>query len=283
MTNCIEIQGLCKQYDQFQLEDITFTVPGGSIVGLIGENGAGKTTTLKSILGLVHPDGGAIALFDGAPDAAARQEIGLVLDDCFFHDTLRPKDVDAILAPIYQNWDSALFAAYLQKFSLPERKYIKEFSRGMKVKLSLAAALSHSPKLLILDEATSGLDPVVRDEILDEFLAFVSDDDHAILISSHIISDLEKVADYIAYIHQGTLILFERKDAILEYYGRLACTRQQLAEVVPEDLLRVKKSNFTCEGLVENRRAFQRKYPSLLVEPISLEEIMVFFGKGEPA
>lgn len=173
MTNSIEVQGLRKSYGDFSLRDINLTVPGGAIMGLIGENGAGKTTTIKCILNLIRRDEGTITLLghdNQREERAAKLEIGVVLDECFFHDSLRPRDIDLILSRIYQGWDSALYQRYLSKFQLPERKFVKEFSRGMKMKLSLAAALSHRPKLLILDEATAGLDPIVRDEILDEFL-----------------------------------------------------------------------------------------------------------------
>ena len=284
MKNCIEIKGLCKSYGDFSLNNIDLTLPGGSILGLIGENGAGKTTTIKCILNLIRRDAGEITVLGHdniREERLAKQDIGLVLDECFFHDTLRPLDVEKILAPAYKNWDSDLFRSYLDKFGLPEKKLIKDFSRGMKMKLSLSAALAHRPKLLILDEATAGLDPVVRDEILDEFLGFISDEDHAILMSSHITSDLEKVADYIAYIHQGQVVLSDAKDAILDSYGRVGCTAAQLEAIAPDDVLRVRKGSFGCEALVKDRAAFARKYPMLLVERTTLEDIMLFVGKGE--
>ena len=284
MKNCIEIKGLCKSYGDFSLNNINLTLPGGSILGLIGENGAGKTTTIKCILNLIRRDAGEITVLGHdniREERLAKQDIGLVLDECFFHDTLRPLDVGRILAPSFQRWDEALFRSYLKKFSLPEKKLIKEFSRGMKMKLSLSAALAHRPKLLILDEATAGLDPVVRDEILDEFLGFIQDEDHAILMSSHITSDLEKVADYIAYIHQGEVVLSDAKDSILDSYGRVGCTAAQLEDIDPRDVLRVRKGSFGCEALVKDRSAFGRKYPMLLVERTTLEDIMLFMGKGE--
>ena len=284
MKNCIEIKGLCKSYGDFSLNNINLTLPGGSILGLIGENGAGKTTTIKCILNLIRRDAGEITVLGHdniREEKLAKQDIGLVLDECFFHDTLRPLDVGRVLAPAYKNWDQALFRDYLDKFSLPEKKLIKDFSRGMKMKLSLSAALAHRPKLLILDEATAGLDPVVRDEILDEFLGFIQDEDHAILMSSHITSDLEKVADYIAYIHQGEVVLSDAKDAILDSYGRVGCTAAQLEAIAPDDVLRVRKGSFGCEALVKDRAAFARKYPMLLVERTTLEDIMLFVGKGE--
>ena len=284
MKNCIEIKGLCKSYGDFSLNNIDLTLPGGSILGLIGENGAGKTTTIKCILNLIRRDAGEITVLGHdniREEKLAKQDIGLVLDECFFHDTLRPRDVEKILAPAYKNWDSDLFRSYLDKFGLPEKKLIKEFSRGMKMKLSLSAALAHHPKLLILDEATAGLDPVVRDEILDEFLGFIQDEDHAILMSSHITSDLEKVADYIAYIHQGQVVLSDAKDNILDSYGRVGCTAGQLEAIDPRDVLRVRRGSFGCEALVKDRSAFARKYPMLLVERTTLEDIMLFVGKGE--
>ena len=284
MTNCIEIKGLCKSYGDFALKNIDLTLPGGSILGLIGENGAGKTTTIKCILNLIHRDAGEIRLlgYDNVRDERfAKADVGVVLDECFFHDTLRPQDVGKVLAPAYRNWDQGLYLSYLKKFQLPEKKFIKEFSRGMKMKLSLAAALAHHPKLLILDEATAGLDPLVRDEILDEFLGFIQDEDHAILISSHITSDLEKVADYIAYIHQGQVALSDSKDNILDSYGRVGCTAAQLNTIDPADVLRVRRGSFGCEALVGDRAAFARKYPTLTAERTTLEDIMLFVGKGE--
>lgn len=284
MTNSIEISGLCKSYGDFALDHIDLTLPGGAILGLIGENGAGKTTTIKCILNLIRRDAGTITLmgYDNiAQEQQAKAEVGVVLDECFFHDTLRPRDLHAILSRVYKTWDRDLYGSYLKKFQLPEGKFIKEFSRGMKMKLSLAAALAHHPKLLILDEATAGLDSVVRDEILDEFLNFIQDEDHAILISSHITSDLEKVADYITYLHQGRVVLSEAKDVIQDNYGRLACTAQQLSAIQPEDLVRVRKGSYGCEALVSDRAVFRKKYPHLMVEPISLEDIMLFIGKGE--
>lgn len=287
MTNSIEIRGLNKSYPDFTLGEIDLTLPGGTIMGLIGENGAGKTTLMKCILNLVRRDSGSITLlgYDNIrEERLAKAEIGVVLDECFFHDTLRPKDVGAILAPAFRDsWDSRLYKDYLDKFQLPQGKLIKEFSRGMKMKLSLAAALAHRPKLLLLDEATTGSSPAVRDEILDEFLAFICDEEHSILISSHITSDLEKVADYITYLHQGRIVLSDAKDTILEHYGRVGCTAAQLEAIDPADLVRVRRGSFGCEALVADRGTFHRSYPHLMVEPIALEDIMLFIGKGESA
>ncbi len=284
MTNCIEIKGLCKSYGDFALRNVDLVVPGGSIMGLIGENGAGKTTTIKCLLGMTRPDGGAVTVLGrdmAAHGAEIRQDIGVVLDECFYHDTLRPRDLSPILAPIYRGWDRELYRDCLARYGLPENKLIKEFSRGMKMKLSLAAALAHRPRLLVLDEATAGLDPVVREEILEEFLSFICDEEHAILMSSHITGDLEKAADYITYLHRGQVALTGSKDDIRDCYGRVACTAAQLEQLGPGDLLRVRRGAFGCEGLTANRAEFQRKYPQLLAEPLSLEDIMVFMERGE--
>ena len=282
MTNCIELKGLVKKYKTFTLGPIDLTVPGGSILGLIGENGAGKTTLIKSMLGVVNPGGGEVRLLGADPDRA-KEDVGVVMDDCFFSEYLRVKDVNTVLSRVYKGWDRGLFRDYLDKFGLAGTKNIKELSRGMRMKLSLAAALAHRPKLLLLDEATAGLDPVVRDEILDEFLDFVSDEDHGLLISSHITSDLEKAADYIAYLHQGKLLMCDEKDRLLENYGRLVCTKADLDYVDRGYLVSIRKSQYSTEALIRHRGDFQRLYPRLTVESITLDELMVFVVRGEKA
>ena len=284
MNNALEVSHLTKDYGSFKLDDVSFTVPGGTIMGLIGENGAGKSTTIKCILNMLHRDGGTITVFgrdNRKEERAVKEQIGVVLDECLFHDLLQPKQIGKILSSLYPNWDNQIFEHYRKKFGLTGNKTVKEFSRGMKMKLAIAAAFATRPRLLILDEATSGLDPVVRDEILDEFLEFIQDENHAILISSHITSDLEKVADYITYLHQGKVVLSEAKDVIQDSYGRLGCTAADLLTVDSKDLVRVRKGSYGCEALVSDRAAFRKKYPQLMVEPISLEDIMLFIGKGE--
>ena len=260
MNNALEVSHLTKDYGSFKLDDVSFTVPGGTIMGLIGENGAGKSTTIKCILNLIHRDGGTITVFgrdNREEERAVKEQIGVVLDECLFHDLLQPKQIGKILSSLYPNWDNKLFEHYRKKFGLTENKTVKEFSRGMKMKLAIAAAFATRPRLLILDEATSGLDPVVRDEILDEFLEFIQDEDHAILISSHITSDLEKAADYITYLHNGKVALTGAKDELLDTYGKLVCGRADL------------------------ERVESRRYPALTVDPVTLEDIMVLTGKGD--
>ena len=284
MSNLLSLRRVEKDYGSFQLRDISLDLPGGTIMGLIGENGAGKSTTIKCILNLIRLDGGTITVLgrDNRTDERAwKEEVGVVLDECTFHDTLRARDVGKMLGRIYRSWDGPLFDRYLEQFQLPRDKTIKAYSKGMKMKLSIAAALSHHPRLLILDEATGGLDPVVRDEILDEFLAFVRDEDHAVLISSHITSDLEKAADYITYLHQGRVALQGAKDELLEHYGRLVCGRAQLEQVDPAFVVGRRTGQFGCEALIQRRREFKRLYPDLTVDPVSLEEIMVFMVRGE--
>ncbi len=284
MKNAIEVKGLTKKYQLFTLEDVFFTVPGGTIVGLIGENGAGKSTTLKCILNLIRRDGGEITLLekDNVKDERlVKEDVGVVLDETGFHDTLTANMVGDIMARLYQKWDKNFFQELLRRYDLPRNLFLKEFSKGMRMKLSIAAALAHHPRLLILDEPTSGLDPVVRDEILDEFFAFIRDEDHAILMSSHITTDLEKVADAIVYLHKGKVLLQGEKDLLLEQYGKLLCSKEQLGKVDKALLGGVRESQFGCEALVKDRAELRRRYPNLTVDPVSLDDIMVLTGKGE--
>ena len=284
MSNALEVCHLTKDYGSFKLDDVSFTVPGGTIMGLIGENGAGKSTTIKCILNLIHRDGGEISVFglDAVRDErVVKSQVGVVLDESLFHDTLNPVQVGKTLSKLYPNWDGTCYGSYLRKFELPEKKTVKTFSRGMKMKLAIAAAFAAKPRLLILDEATSGLDPVVRDEILDEFLNFIQDEEHSILISSHITSDLEKAADYVTYLHKGRVVLSGAKDELLDSYGKLVCSRTDLERVDRSLLAGSRVGQFGCEALVKDRHAFARHYPGLTVDPATLEDIMVFTGKGD--
>lgn len=284
MKNALEVSHLTKDYGSFKLDDVSFTVPGGTIMGLIGENGAGKSTTIKCILNLIRRDGGEIQVLglDNLRDEqAVKAQVGVVLDETTFHDGLTAPQVGKILSKLYPGWDAVLYRRYLDKFGLAGKKPVKTFSKGMKMKLSLAAAFAARPKLLILDEATSGLDPVVRDEILDEFLDFIQDEEHAILLSSHITSDLEKVADYVTYLHRGKVAVSGAKDELLDTYGRLVCSRADLAQVDPALLVGVRTGQFGCEALVRDKHAFTRFYPGLTVDPVTLEDIMVFTVKGD--
>ena len=280
--NALEISHLTKDYGTFKLDDVSLTVPGGTIMGLIGENGAGKSTTIKCILDLVRPDAGTIRVFGldhRRDEKAVKSQIGVVLDESLFHEALTPAQVGKSLRRIYPNWDRRCYETYLKKFDLPETAPIQSFSRGMKMKLSLAAAFAAKPRLLLLDEATAGLDPVIRDEILDEFLEFIQDETHAVLISSHITSDLEKAADYVTYLHYGKVALTGAKDELLDTYCKLICGRSDLDRVDRSLLGGVRVGQFGCEALVKDRRAFMRRYPELTVDPVTLDEIMVLTEK----
>lgn len=278
MKNVLELKHMTKRYNTFTLNDITLSIPGGTILGLIGENGAGKSTLIKCILGITRPDEGEIAAL-GTDVESVKANIGVVLDESLFHNQLKAVQVERVMAGLYPTWDKELFFTYLEKFGLPKDKLIKEFSRGMKMKLSIATALAHRPKLLLLDEATGGLDPVVRDEILDEFMNFVSDEEHGILISSHITSDLEKACDHVAYLHGGELVLYGEKDELLTTYGRIACTVAQLENMDSSLLLGKRVSKFGAEAVVKDRAAFRQAYPDIPVDPVSLEDLMIFSQK----
>lgn len=284
MEYSLEVNNLTKQYNTFLLDNVNLNLKPGSIMGFIGENGAGKSTTIKSILNLIHKDKGDIKIFgldNMQNETEIRQNIGVVFDECRFHDTLYAKDIDTFLSKIYTNWDSKLYFHYLDQFQLPAKKFIKEFSRGMKMKLSIAAALSHKPKLLLLDEPTSGLDPIVRTEILDVFLEYIQNEDNSILISSHITGDLEKIADYITFIHKGKILLSESKDDIIYSYGILKCKQSDFSRIDTNDIVTFQKNNYGYEILIANKSKIMRKYPNYVVDNASLEDIMLFYSKGE--
>lgn len=282
--NAIEVNNLSKRFDSFQLKKVNLTLPKGSIMGFIGENGAGKTTTIKLMLNQLWADSGSIRIlgFDYMKDEKKiKNDIGVVLDESYFHENIKPKHISKIMERIYTQWDEPLFYDYLNRFRLPADKITKDFSRGMKMKLSIATALSHHPKLLILDEATSGLDPVVRSEILDLFLEFIQDEDHSILFSSHITSDLEKVADYITFLHAGEIIFSESKDELLYDYGLLLCGAEDYKTIDKGDIIGHRESRFGHEILMKNKGRMKQKYKGLTIDSISIEEIMLFYVKGE--
>ncbi|MBC3886988.1 ATP-binding cassette domain-containing protein [Acetobacterium paludosum] len=284
MMNAIEIKNLNKSYHDFNLKNVSFNVPKGSIVGFIGENGAGKTTTLKAILNLINRDNGTIEILgmnNTSEDKKIKEDIGVVLDGCNFHDSLKTGDISKMMASIYKNWNLSVFQRYLKKFELPENKTVKEYSRGMKMKLQIAVALSHDPKVLILDEATSGLDPIVREEMLDVFMEFIQDEEHAILISSHITSDLDKIADYIVFIHQGEILLNEEKETLLEGMGILKCSEDDFRKLDKEEYIRYRKNQFGFEVLIKDKLALKRKYKEAIVDGVTIEEIMLFYVRGE--
>ena len=279
--NAIEITGLCKKYPGFSLQNLNLTLPQGAILGLAGENGAGKSTTIRLIMNAMPRDAGAVRVLgtdNQSPEfRAVKEDIGVVLDEAFFPLSLTPKEVDRVLRSAYRRWDSETFFSYLDRFSLPLNKAFQTFSRGMKMKLAIAAALSHQPKLLILDEATSGLDPMIRDEILEIFNEFTREETHSILISSHIISDLEKLCDYIAFLHQGRLVLCEEKDQLMEEYAILKLTTQELEDVPPEAIQGRRDNAYGAEVLVRRELVS----PGFRAEHATLEDIILFLARKE--
>lgn len=251
--NAIEIRDLCKKYDGFYLDHVNLTLPAGCIMGLVGENGAGKSTIIKLILNMVKRDAGTVALF-GKDNRESlnltKEDIGVVLDEAGISECLNARQVGKIMKGIFKNWDDDVYYGYLRTLAIPEEKRFKDFSRGMKMKLGIAVALSHHAKLLILDEATSGLDPVVRDEVTDIFAEFTRDETHSVLLSSHIVSDLEKICDYIAFLHQGKLLLCEEKDILKDTYGMVHCSGSQLSELAMDAVVGKRESAYGVEAMV---------------------------------
>lgn len=284
MKDALTISGLTKTYKDFVLNDVSFSVPSGSIVGLIGENGAGKSTTISAALGLVQKEAGSVSVLGKEElDNEVKEQIGVVFDGNNFSEILSPKKIGRVMRDIYQSWDDRTFMALLKKFSLPAGKPIKQFSKGMKMKLAIAVALSHNSKLLILDEATSGLDPVVRDDILDMLLDFVQDESHSILVSSHITSDLEKIADYIVFIHEGRVVFSKPKDELTEQYGIIKCGSAQFEALDKSEIIVYRKMDYEWQVLVADRNQMQKKYPKAMIVPASIDEIMLLYVKGEAA
>ncbi len=284
MEPILKVENLSKKYDGFALKNISFNLPKGSIMGLVGENGAGKTTTIKLILNLVKKDGGNINIFnlDNIEDEQKiKENIGVVFDNSYFHDNLMPKDISKIMNNIYSNWEDDIFLDYLRIFKLPKDKEVKEFSKGMKMKLSIAVALSHNPQLLILDEPTSGLDPIVRSEILDIFLDYIQDEEKSILFSTHITSDLDKIADYITFIHDGEIILSESKEELISNYGIIKCGKNDFQRIAKEDIIGYRKNQFSYEVLLKDKSKNSIKYKDFIIDSANLEDIMLFYIRSE--
>ncbi len=284
MDYAIELNGLTKKYGNFQLDNITFKVPKGSIMGFVGENGAGKTTTIKSMLNLVNTDGGKITLLgmDTVKDnKMIKEQIGVVFDESYFHENLFVTDIQKIMPRIYAKWDKDLFEQYINKFKIPKGKIVKGLSNGMKMKLSIAVALSHNAKLLILDEATSGLDPIIRDEILDIFLEFIQKEDHTIFISSHITSDLEKIADYITFIHEGKIVFCENKDDLIYNYGIVHCKKEEVKRLKQSNIIGIRENKYGCEVMVNNKKEVEREHRDFIVDTTTIEEIILYKVKGK--
>ncbi len=278
----LELSNVSKHYKDFTLDSISFKVPQGSIVGLIGENGAGKSTTINAVLGLINKDSGTVTMLGKTDiDAVCKENIGVVFDGNNYPDMLTPKKLGKVFENIYSSWNKKKYEELLKKFNLPLDKKIKKFSKGMKMKYAISVAFSHNSKLLILDEATSGLDPIMRDEILDMFLDFIQDEENSILVSSHITSDLEKVADYIVFIHNGKIVFSKTKDELLENYGIIKCGASLFDEIDKEKIIACRKQDYEWQILVDDRQSAQKKYPKALIVPANIDEIMLMYVKGE--
>lgn len=284
MDNNIELQNVSKKYKDFELKDISFDVPKGCIVGLIGENGAGKTTTIKSILNITKFEG-LIKIFgkdNVKNEKEIKEEIGVVLDDSFLSDYLTAKQVNSIMKEFYKTWNENKYINLLKQFNLPTDKLIKDFSSGMKMKLKIATAISHNPKLLILDEPTSGLDPVVRNEILDIFRKYIEEDEtRSILLSTHITTDLEHISDYIVFVEKGKMIFNLSTDELLENYGIVKCSKENFIRLDEKDYIAYKKGKYQYEVLTSDKNVIRNKYNITTIDKPSIEDIMLFYIKGE--
>ena len=280
MKYAIELNDVTKDYGDFKLDHISFSVPEGCICGFIGQNGAGKTTTIKLILDIIKRDDGEIKVFGEAVEGKSplKEDIGVVYDEMGFHDFLTAKDINVIMKNVYKNWNEETFFTYLKKFSLPVKKACGKFSRGMRMKLQIAVALSHNAKLLIMDEPTSGLDPIVRNEILQIFQEYIMEENHTILLSSHITSDLERIADQVVFINRGKIVLSGNKDELLEKHGLLKCKKTEQEMINQEDIVSLRQSAFGVEILVKDREVCAKKYSDKVIEEATLEEIMLFYA-----
>ena len=280
-SNAIEIRSLCKHYKGFSLDDLNLDLPYGCVLGLVGENGAGKSTTIRLIMDTLERDGGTVSVL-GTDNRSKefldlKEDIGVVLDETFVPEVINAKQMGKIMAGTYKNWDQAVYDGWIRRFELPLDKKFKDYSRGMTMKLGIAAALSHHPRLLLLDEATGGLDPMVREELLEVFADFAAEEGHAVLLSSHIVSDLERICDYIAFLHKGRLVLCEERDLLLDKYGILKCSREQLANIPEEAIHGRRVGTYGVEALVE--REFMPR--DAVVDRASLEDIILYMVKGE--
>ena len=284
MENNIEVNNLSKKYDSFELNNINFTVPKGSIVGFVGENGAGKTTTIKSILNITNASGDIKILGKNIKEyeKEIKQNIGVVLDDSFLSDYLTAKQINLIMKDIYKEWNENKYINYLKQFNLPTNKLLKDYSSGMKMKLKIATAISHNPKLLILDEPTSVLDPVVRNEILDIFRSYLEEDEtRSIFISTHITTDLEHISDYIIFIENGKIIFNIPTAELLENYGIIKCSKEDFLNIDKQDYIRFKKEKYQYEVLTDNKENIIKKYNITTIDRPSIEDIMLLYIKGE--
>ena len=284
MEAALQIDNLSKSYSDFHLDGISLSVPKGRIVGLIGENGAGKTTTINLILHAIEKDNGSISIFGKdhvSYEKEVKQGVGIVQDECNLPLMFTVSDIETVMKRIYTNWDSTRYHELIDKFELPLKQTISTFSKGMKVKLNFAIALAHKSKLLLLDESTSNLDPVMRDDILDMLLDFVQDEENSVLFSSHITSDLSKIADYVAFLHEGKLLFCKPKDELIYHYGLVHCGEKLFQQIGSSDILAWRKQDYEYQILVADRAAFEKKYKGCIIDPATLDDIMLMYIKGD--
>ena len=282
--NILEIHNLSKDYGDFVLDRVSFSLPRGVIMGLIGENGAGKSTTINCILNEIQKSSGEVLIFGKdhiSDEIEIKSKLGVVFDENHFPDIFTPMEIGKYMSGIYPGWEWVTYRQFLEKFELPKDKKIKDFSKGMKVKLAFAVALSHKAEVLILDEATSGLDPIIRDDVLDMLIDFVQDESHSVLVSSHITSDLEKVADYITFLHKGKVIFSHEKDDLVDNYGIVSCGAAIFDTLDKTEIIAYRKEDYQYKVLVKNRDKAAKNYPKAIVSPATIEEIMLFYVKGE--
>lgn len=284
MKNVIEIKNLNKKYPEFELKIDDLKIPSGTVIGLIGENGAGKTTLIKLLLNIIKEDNGSIKIFNKDlkdNELEIKEEIGVVLDNTFFPEILNSQNINSIMKDVYKKWDSKLFYKYLKDFGIKDNQILKTMSKGMRKKVEIATALSHHPKLLILDEATSGLDPIVRNEVLDLFLNFIEDEEHTIILSTHITSDLEHIADHIVFIDKGNIVLEKQRDEITDNYAILKCDIAEFEKIDKADIVSFKKNKYNYEILVDDIQKCKKKYKNCVIDKITLEDLMLIMIKGE--
>lgn len=279
MDNIVEIRDLVKTLGAYRLE-ANLDIPKGYVVGLIGENGAGKTTLIKCMTGVNHIDSGVVRLLGKAVEDRVPGDVGIVFDDCHFHTGMDGRQLNHLMSQLFTRWDERRFTDLMTSFSIPMDKKVKEYSRGMRMKVQVAVALSHEPKLLILDEATAGMDPAARDEFLELIGRFIADEDRSVIISSHITSDLERIADYIVFIHEGRIIMNAPKDDILENYG-IAKGSEERVKAIGDDIVAFRREKFSCQALVADRHGVAEAFPELVVDPATLDDIMVMIIRGD--
>ena len=283
MKYVIEVNNLKKSFPSFRLDIDNLKIPSGEIIGLIGENGAGKTTLIKLLLNIIKKDDGEIKIFRQdllENEILIKEDIGVVLDNSFFPENLTPKNINTIMSNVYKNWDSNLFYEYLKKFNISESQTLKTMSKGMRKKVEIATSLAHHPKLLILDEATSGLDPIVRSDVLDILLDFIQDDEHTVILSTHITSDLEHIADDIIFIHDGHVVLNTKRDDITDSYGIVKCNEEELLSMDKKEILSFRKNKYHYEVLVSNRNKIKKKYKDYVIDKATIEDVMLLMIKG---